>query len=306
MPAPFQRVLIPLDGSPFAEHVLALLPRVATPAETELVLVSVIEPVRYAFNRVDFTLATLATYIRNSTQAYIDSQRERLCNAGYSVTSHVLDGDAAGCIVELAETVHAELIAMTTHGRSGFVSWALGSVAERVVQGANIPVLLMRQEMENGASPLRRILVPLDGSALAEQALPIAQRLARSTGAQLLLLQVLQELDAGSKRMLFANEAEADAAIAGWRADAEEYIQKIAGEPAMDGVVAVARTAVGAPEKVLGATIVDEDIDLVVMSTHGRTGLSRWYYGSIANKVLHSASCPLLLIRPESKVERQV
>jgi nucleotide-binding universal stress UspA family protein len=279
---------------------------VATPAETELVLVNVIEPMRYAFNQVDFTLATLVTYIRNSTQAYINAQAERLCNAGYSVTSHVLDGDAAGCILGLAETVHAELIAMTTHGRSGFVRWALGSVAERVIQGADIPVLLVRQEMEYGASPLRRILVPLDGSALAEQALPIAQRLARSTGAQLLLLQVVQGLDADSKRMLFANEAEADAVIAGWRADAEEYIQKIAGELCMNGVAAEARTAVGAPEKVIDATIVDEDIGLVVMSTHGRTGLSRWYYGSVANKVLRSASCPLLLIRPESEVERQV
>jgi nucleotide-binding universal stress UspA family protein len=306
MATPFQRVLIPLDGSPFAEHVLALLPSVATPAETEVVLVSVIEPMRYAFNRVDFTLATLVTYIRNSTQAYINAQAGRLRNTGYSVTSHVLDGDAAGCILELAETVHAELIAMTTHGRSGFVRWALGSVAERVIQGANIPVLLMRQKMEDGASPLRRILVPLDGSALAEQALPTAQRLARSTGAQLLLLQAVQGLDAGSKRMLFANEAEADATIAGWRAYAETYLQKIAGELCMDGVVAEACTAEGAPEKIIDGTIVDADIDLVVMSTHGRTGLSRWYYGSVANKVLRSAPCPLLLIRPESEIERQV
>jgi nucleotide-binding universal stress UspA family protein len=145
----------------------------------------------------------------------------------------------------------------------------------------------------------------LDGSALAEQALPTAQRLARSTGARLLLLQAVQGLDAGSKRLLFANEAEADATIAGWRAYAETYLQKGAGELCVHGVVVEARTAVGDPEKVIDATIVDADIDLVVMSTHGRTGLSRWYYGSTANKVLRSAPCPLLLIRPAPRSEGQ-
>jgi nucleotide-binding universal stress UspA family protein len=260
---------------------------------------------RYAFNRVDFTLGTLVTYIRSSTQAYMNAQAERLRSAGYQVTSQMLDGDPASCILQLAESGHAELIAMTTHGRSGFVRWALGSVAERVVQGANLPVLLVRQEMENGKSTLQRILAPLDGSVLAEQALPMAQRLARSTGAQILLLQVVQALDAGSKRLLFASEAEADAAVAGWRADAETYVQKMASEMRRHGVAAEARTAAGDPAKAIDATIADAGIDLVVMSTHGRTGLSRWYYGSVANKVLRSAPCPLLLLRPEPRSEGQ-
>lgn len=298
MDTSFRRVLIPLDGSSFAERALSFLPCLVAPAEMELVVVSVIEPLRYAFNSLDFTLATLVTYVRNSTQEYIDSQTERLRSAGYQVTSHVMDGDAAICILELAETVHADLIVMTTHGRSGFVRWALGSVAERVVQGANAPVLLVRQEMESDACTLRRILVPLDGSTLAEQALPVAQRLARDREAQLLLLHVVQALDAGSRRMLFASDAEADAAVAGWRADAEEYVQEITNEVRKDGVAVEARTAFGNPDEEINAMVVDADISLVVMSTHGRTGLSRWYYGSIANKVMRSVSCPLLLIRP--------
>lgn len=295
----FQRILLPLDGSAFAERVLAVLPRIATPVATELVLVNVIEPVRYAFGAIDFTTPRLVTYIRTSAQAYIEQQADRLRNAGYQVKTYILDGDAAQCILDRARVVNSDLIAMTTHGRSGFVRWALGSVAERVVHGATAPVLLVRDTQDG--TGLRHILVPLDGSMLAEQALPLAQALANATRAHLLLLQVVQAPDAGSKRILWSSEAEADAVLARWCADAEHYLRQTANVLQEMGVTTEVRAVLGDPDKVIHNLVADEAIDLIVMSTHGRSGLSRWYYGSVANKVMRSVGCPLLLVRSESE-----
>jgi nucleotide-binding universal stress UspA family protein len=297
----FQRILVPLDGSAFAERVLAVLPRIATPAATELVLVNVIEPVRYAFGAIDFTTPRLVTYIRTSAQAYIEQQADRLRNAGYQVKTYILDGDVAQCILDRARAVNSDLIAMTTHGRSGFVRWALGSVAERVVQGATVPVLLVGETQDGAGAGLRHILVPLDGSTLAEQALPLAQTLASATGAHLLLLQVVQAPDEGSKRILWGSVAEADAVLARWCADAEHYLRQRANELQETGVTAEVRAVLGNPDKVIHNLVADEAIDLIVMSTHGRSGLSRWYYGSVANKVMRSVGCPLLLVRSKSE-----
>jgi nucleotide-binding universal stress UspA family protein len=161
-------------------------------------------------------------------------------------------------------------------------------------------VLLVRETLRNANGGLQRILVPLDGSPLAEQALPIAQALATATGAQLLLLQVVQALDEGGKWMLFPSETAADATLARWCADAEHYLQQTASPLHDTGVIAEVRAVLGDPDKVIHDLVADERIDLVVMSTHGRSGLNRWYYGSVANKVMRSVGCPLLLVRSEA------
>jgi nucleotide-binding universal stress UspA family protein len=293
----FHKILIPLDGSPLAEHVITQVQRLAPPATTALVLVSVIEPWRYSFGAIDFTTPNLVTFIRTSTQEYMDGQRTRLQAAGYQVDGQIVDGDPAQEILDAARRTGADLIALSTHGRSGFVRWALGSVAERVIQGATLPIFLVRERTMVPVHPLRRLLVPLDGSTLAEWALPPAQALAQESGASLLLLQVVQDLDEGSRRILFESEAAAEATIGLWRAEAEAYLEGAGQALRSRGVPIEVRALVGDPNKAICDTVAKENIDLMVMSTHGRSGLNRWVYGSVANKVLRGASCPLLLVR---------
>jgi nucleotide-binding universal stress UspA family protein len=297
----FQKILIPLDGSPLAERAITHLQWLAPPATTALVLVSVLEPWRYSFGAIDFTTPNLVTFIHTSTQEYMDRQRTQLQEAGYQVSVQIVDGDPAQEILDVARKTGADLIAMSTHGRSGFVRWALGSVAERVIQGATLPIFLVREHTMPPVRPLRRLLVPLDGSALAEWALPQAQALAQESGASLLLLQVIQALDEGSRRILFESEAAAEATIAHWRAEAEAYLQGVLAR----GVAVEVRALVGDPDKTICDTVAQENIDLIVMSTHGRSGLNRWVYGSVANKVLRGASCPLLLVRNLQSTEAE-
>ena len=288
-------ILVPLDGSPLAEGVLAYLHPLATPEMTELALVQVIEIWRYAFGADAYSMPYLITAAQSSAEAYLAQQREQLERLGYRVTTHVATGEAAHSILDLAQTTLADFIAMSTHGRSGFVGWALGSVAERVLQEATVPVFLVRANMP-AQQPLQHILVPLDGSTLAEQALPRACALAQRTGATITLLQAIQSLGEEQGEIVFANAA-VEATFAQWRADAEHYLQRVAAQLQSVGVAAAYKVIIGDPVPTILGVVADEQANLIVMTSHGRTGFQRWFYGSVANKVLHGAQCPLLFVR---------
>jgi nucleotide-binding universal stress UspA family protein len=293
----FKKILVPLDCSPLAERALAHVQRFSAPGKTEVVLVSAIEPWRYYSGATDIALPAMLASIRATVEEYLVSQSAQLRSAGYATSTYLVDGDAAGTILELAQEVQADLIAMSTHGRSGVVRWALGSVAERVIQGSTVPILLVRQLTPLLVAQPMRILVPLDGSRLAEQALPHAQAIAGHTGATLLLLYVLQSFDEESLRLLFDNNQSAVEAFAHWQEDAGAYLRTVAKQLRAHEIRVDMEVSCGEADKVICEVASQEDIGLIVMSTHGRSGLSRWVYGSVANKVLRGVECPLILIR---------
>jgi nucleotide-binding universal stress UspA family protein len=296
MTALYRKILVPLDGSQLAEQVLPQLQRLAAPAATTLVLINVVDLVRYAITTAHHAPPEFFTQLRTNAETYLTEQRQQLQALGFQVKGHVVEGDPTTAILQVAATEEVDLIAMTTHGRSGFVRWALGSVAERVVRATPLPIFLVRATTAWSDQPLRRILVPLDGSLLAEEALPEAVALAKNTGAEVLLLQVIQSLDKGSRQILFKNETDAEATLSEWQVTAEAYLAQVAQPLPAEGVASRYQALLGD----VAATIIDtterEGIDLLVMSTHGRSGLGRWVYGSVANKVLRGVSCPLLLI----------
>lgn len=293
----YRKILLPIDGSAEAERVLVYLPQLAIPGETTLVLVNVVESFRYAMAASRHTPPDFLEHLRSGAEAYITEQRNALQSAGYRVEAYVVEGDAAGSILQVAATAQADLIGMTTHGRSGFVAWALGSVAERVISEADLPVFLVRRSSLPTGDNFRHILMPLDGSPLAEQALPQASALAQASQAKLLLLQVAQTFDEGNRRILFRGEAEAENTLAQWRADAQAYLERLAQQMRAEGIDCAYRVLAGDVAQAIVEAAQEEKADLLVMSTHGRSGLQRWVYGSVSGKVLRSLACPLLLIR---------
>lgn len=293
----YHKILVPLDGSTLAEQVLPHLRRLATPIDTTFVLVNVINSANYVATHSRYLPPDYFTRLRISAEEYLAEQGRPLEQAGFRVETHVADGDAAGSILHVAATTQADLIAMTTHSRSGFVRWALGSVAERVVSETALPVFLVRETTTLPTDKLHRILVPLDGSALAEQALPTAGALAKATGAELLLLQVIQPLDDRNQEILFKDDVEAQSAFAEWRANAAAYLHEKAQPFQAVGVPCLYKVELADVAPTIIDTAETERIDLLVMSTHGRSGLRRWVYGSVANKVLRGVTCPLLLLR---------
>lgn len=149
--------------------------------------------------------------------------------------------------------------------------------------------------------PYQKIMVTLDGSAFAAQAMPHAQSLAERYDAELILFQVLPKIDRSALETLAVDFAELhetpDQAREEIVAEAKKPLQALADDLKRQGVQARAVIEVGLPAETIIDYATDNAVDLIVMSTHGRTGLDRWVYGSVADKILRGASCPVLLVR---------
>ncbi len=150
----FKRILVPLDGSAFAEAALqpALAMAKCMGSEIELLRVA-IHPSNYVYVSDPATLAQLYDSDRAHCEDYLKAVVARFSDAGVKMTYAVLDGVVADSIVDYAEDTDADLIVMSTHGRTGMERWLLGSVAERVVRGAKMPVLLIRPQRQAEAKP---------------------------------------------------------------------------------------------------------------------------------------------------------
>jgi nucleotide-binding universal stress UspA family protein len=296
----FKKIVVPLDGSLLAEQALSFLPRFVSPLQTHIDLVCVVQPWVYALGMSEATPISVINDLHENWQAYLHQQEIFLQGLGYTVQSHVLEGDIAAEILALAANKNADLIVMSTHGRSGFRRLALGSVAERVLHNATIPLLLVREGAAlHTTNPIEHLLVPLDGSSFAERSIPLAVELSTQTGATLTMLRVVQDLDAQNKQIIFKSEEAAEEAVTQWKLLATRYLDELAKGIKAEGVKVSSMVLSGDPENLIGTIAETLPADLIVMSTHGRSGVSRWVYGSVANKVLRTASCPVLLVRNE-------
>jgi nucleotide-binding universal stress UspA family protein len=298
-------ILVPLDGSPVAERILAYIPALRTEEREELLLVSVLEAGRYAAAMGPDSLLTfdLADW-RREAEAYLKRIAGELREMGMPVQTRVLEGDVAAAICDIAAQ-QADLIAMTTHGRSGVKLWLLGSIADRVVRTAQQPVLLVRPDTDGGGKAFRRLLVPLDGSSLAEAALGPALDLARPSQGELLLMQVVEALDSRVAAHAEMDTPPPSLSTAEQEAAAQAYLDGVADGLRREGVAVRTLVTVGYAPEAIPEVAAAEKVDLVVMSTHGRSGLSRWVFGSVAEKVVRLAACPVLLIRARTKAANQ-
>jgi nucleotide-binding universal stress UspA family protein len=180
--------------------------------------------------------------------------------------------------------------------------WALGSTTDKVVHATSTPILIVRGAAPARAPAINRIMVPLDGSALARQALPLATELARSARAELLLLQaVAPSIEASpsfpARGQLIPPLGELLAAL---RHQAASELDALADE-LLSHIVAVTTHVVnGHAAEVLVDEAAQRGVDLIVMATHGYSGLRRWALGSVADKVLHATTTPLILVRARS------
>jgi nucleotide-binding universal stress UspA family protein len=270
MPDDRLRLLVPLDGSPESESILpALLPLLRSrPVDLSLLRVAAREePVR-------------------DLRYSMDRLRKNLLLDGIQARTFVEWGSPAEEILYYAKESWCNLVAMTTHGRTGLRRVFLGSVAEQVVRRSSVPVLVNRPW--NRAADWSRIVLPLDGSARAEAAVPDAIGMGRLRRATVHVLGVLP------RAVLYGGHA--DAAI-GPRGPSRRYLESVCDRLAGEGVLAVAdvREGPAAPEITRHAEQLNAG--LVCMATHGRTGLARMLTGSTTEEVLRTAPCPVFVRR---------
>ena len=221
---------------------------------------------------------------------------------GIAVSAEVLDGGAASSIATHAAATGADLIVMSSHGRTGASRFWLGSVADAVIRSATLPVLLSRGRDESGAradAPLfSRILVPLDGSSVAEQVIPHAIALGRHGPAHVHLLRVEEVAEDLRTSVWMLAQHDRDDVTERLR-EADHYLHTVLSQfdlqwpPATRSAEARAGHRVG---ETIAAVAVERDVDLIAMTTHGR-GASRMFVGSIADKVIRGTTCSLLVTR---------
>jgi nucleotide-binding universal stress UspA family protein len=266
------RILVPLDGSAHAEAILSQLRRILPPHETHLTLLQAI-PFAPWTNEEE-------------AQKYLRRVAFQLTNEGYPSTPKLRAGSPAETILETAMSEHASLIALTTHGRTGAERWLFGSVTERILHASPLPVLVARSfpstvcrgKLES--RPVRNFLVPLDGSLQSLGALEPVLNLARPVDAHVTLLHV----------------AEPSPYDGHWDPP-DQTLQEADHRLREACIPARIEHRKGEPSDVILRTADEEAIDLIAMTTHGRSAPSRWLYGSVATKVLRGASIPLLVVR---------
>lgn len=286
-------VVVPLDGSELAEEALPYGNSIASRLGIELLLVQVIT--------------------NDAPGGSAESAREYLTQAaatlGDTVRTSLRMGDVAEQIIEAADEATEALIVMTTRGRSGISRWLYGSIADRVVREAECPVLLVRSGMKRAEDgSIHKIVVPLDGSQHAEAALRPAVELAHAFDAQLDLVRVVDQTQWYS---LMSPEPVASASAANainemmqqLSAEAQQYIVDVSDRLKQADDVAPAGVALeGIPADQILAYERDQNADLVVMSTHGRSGVNRVVFGSVAERVLRQGQTPVLMVRPSGEI----
>jgi nucleotide-binding universal stress UspA family protein len=309
--AMFERILIPLDGSSRAEQILHQVRRILKREESEVLLLRVIEISKAldalaAGRRVD--TARLLDQEREVAQSYVHDLIRQFPEKGTKIHARVIEGPPAETILEQAKIEGATLIAMTTHGRSGLSRWFMGSVAEKVVRESPVPVLLVRsfRQTPGGsvepAAPeefrFQKILVPTDGSPASLEIVGAAEKLAQLYDSEIVVLHVEMPIILPGTEMGVLP-------LAVPTPTSEDPVTAFAADRFRHAGLRVERlTVLGDP----ASEIVDQShaskIDLVAMSTHGRSGLSRWVMGSVAERVLRHAGVPLLLVRATGKPKK--
>jgi len=295
----YEKILVPLDGSELAEVALPYAEELAGRLGSEGTLLYVSESAEGQYHRIpQFYMQEMAKATKRNAERYLEKPEGK----AIKVEPAVLFGHPADEIVAYADKEDIGLIVMATHGRSGIKRLALGSVAEKIVRTARQPVALIRAK---GARPdvrekgmLNKALVPLDGSKESEAAIPYIEELVSRLKGEVVLLQVVAQayrvITGGEERVQIPYTEEEMEPL---RASAGDYLKKVAGELEGKGITTRSKIRVGtAAEEII--KLADElHVDMVAMSTHGRSGVSRWAFGSVADKVLHAGNTPLLLVR---------
>jgi nucleotide-binding universal stress UspA family protein len=286
-------ILLPLDGSTLSERALPYAGALARRSGGRVVLVEAVEV--HPFLGVDLSDAQIAVVDRAETN--LRKAANRLDAEGVPAEPHTYYDDPVTAILDAANRHCADLIVMSTHGRSGVGRMLYGSVTDQVLRRATVPVLVVPSIVEHPWSADRplSVLIALDGSELAEEALEAADLITAAGETQVTLLRVIEPptypiYGDGYAYVPFDEDGEVAAA--------RQYLEGQVTRLRERGKHVSGKVTVGQPAGVIAALAREQHADLVVMATHGHGGLSRLLLGSVATSTLHQTTVPLLLTRP--------
>jgi nucleotide-binding universal stress UspA family protein len=297
----FRTLIVPLDGSELAERALPYAVQLAAASGARLGLIrAVLGPLP---SGIDWESQQVAAM--EEASAYLGRLAAQYASRVEVITATPY-GDPAGRILDQVQALNADAIVMATRGRTGLTHLLQGSVAENVLAHSRVPVLLVYARPGDTLPPQfdpisARILVPLDGSTFAEAAVPVARQILGIAG-ELVLTTVASPPDHVERDQNGHVRAYLDQQEEALTREAHEYLHEILLQlrTADRDIHAAVDVRVGEPAAGIVMAAADRNCDLVVMSTHGRTGMSRALMGSVAGEVLRSGHVPVLLIGPAS------
>ena len=297
----FEKILVPLDGSELSEQALPLALDLAEAVQGEVILLRGVIPVHLAtpvmaeeydwqwpVNSMEETRREVQQYLRK-----VQTTHQR---PGITTRPLTIEGEAASVIVDTAVSEDVDLIVMSSHGWSGRSRWSLGGITERVLHTAYCPVLVVRAQ-----EPIAHLLIALDGSELAEQSLEPGLEVARRLEAHVTLFRANEPIIL-DQPPTFVFDWEQTEVGRRWKNRSHEeavlYLEDIRQD--IEDKELIVDTAVldGPTVETILDYVEDYPTQLIVMTTHGRSGLRRWLYGSVTAKVLRSSDRSILVIRP--------
>jgi len=298
----YTKMLIPLDGSKTAEKVLPYARALGGVLKIPVELLAVVDIGEMATHMTASKARFLDTMVEDaerSSSEYLKGIAAKA--AGVNIRWSVEKGKAEDAIIEKAAADKNILIAMATHGRSGLNRWILGSVTEKVLRGCENPLLLVRaSEAVNTEEKtlIKSVIVPLDGSELAERALPSVAALAKAMNLEVVLFRAYNipySVYGGTDGY---SAIDFEQIIAGLKEEAVEYLEKKTAELKNQGLAKVSyvtKEGIGADEIIaLGRATPD---NLIAMCSHGRSGVRRWVLGSVTETVVRHCGDPVLVVR---------
>jgi len=283
-----QRILVPIDGSPLSERALSLTETFARAHDAEVMLARVVEPtIGFGFEPGPITTADVYQEIEDavdhSAEQHLETLVARLIAKSVRARGNLLRGNPGLMLLDCEQTMHADLVIIGTHGRSGLARLALGSVADQLMREGTAPVLLVRsQSPALGAADTA--LVPLDGSVIAEQALQLVKELAGQPLRCVHLLRVIENTDDQGGAIRYLEGVQQELVALGLEVHVSIQID--------DPATAIAREAA--------------HTHLVILCTHGRGGFARLRHGSVAVQVIHKCAIPTLVVRARTAAHQLI
>jgi len=307
----YKVIMVPTDGSGFDREAIRVALRIAERCDAKVRLVRVLATGSY------FGMA--ATVEGTAIAAEVEhSERDKALSELYALAAECRATSKADITVDLhagpigdvlqgyARRNEVDLIVISTHGRSGISRLSLGSVTDSLIRHTTIPVLVVKPPTSylnpQVSQAFKRIVVPLDGSTLAEQILPRVLALAKLEEAEITLLNVLIPQSYSQKEIV-------DPSLPWWDKDishAQAYLFRVAGRLRRNGVAVTTDIVIGENvASAIGDFAGREKADLIAIATHGRGGLARMLRGSVADAVMHSSRLSMLVFKPDQVAERE-
>jgi nucleotide-binding universal stress UspA family protein len=308
----YRSLLVPLDGSQAAEHALPMALTLARRFSARLTVVHVHVPPRSLYGQSGFYNEPADRELRALGETYLNVVLARLAAVtAVPVDSAFLDGPVVDAINHQIEKSAVDLIVMTTQGRGPVARFLLGSVGDLMLRQSTVPILFLRPKETDvdlaETVSFRRLLIPLDGSPLAEQILEPVISLAAKMPSEIVLLRVVELLMpegyalAGSRVTGLRPDLVAQLQEAGRReqAQAKEYLDQLSTRLRTRSLNVQTRVVSHIqPATAILDDAATHDVDLIALATHGQGGLKRWLVGSVADKVVRGAGTPVFVYRP--------